>query len=185
MVLGWKECPCALCSPAEDHGRSPHSHDNGPSFCHGSTPTAAFAPFPTRVPPLDTSPIPHLPTHAPSSCQVATDLPATTAGGKQVQCAAVQLPYRGGEYYAVAAMPAGEWAAEPADNGQRALATPAGPVPYGEALAACRQAVSCCGCFVVTGWTRVVFLPREALHSCGDWLGFRVAVQVSYAPQRL
>jgi hypothetical protein len=72
---------------------------------------------------------------------VATVLPAATAGGKQVQCAAVQLPYRGGEYYAVAAMPVGEFSAEAAPNGQRALATPAGPVPYADALSACRQAL--------------------------------------------
>ncbi|KAI7837490.1 hypothetical protein COHA_008681 [Chlorella ohadii] len=40
-----------------------------------------------------------------TAVQVATALPATTAGGSQLQCAAVQLPYRGGEYSAVAAMP--------------------------------------------------------------------------------
>ncbi|KAL4429192.1 hypothetical protein ABPG77_010171 [Micractinium sp. CCAP 211/92] len=75
----------------------------------------------------------------PSAVQVAM-LPVK-AGGASFAAGAVQLPYRGGEYYAVVAAPRGELSSEAAQNGQRGLVTPSGLVPYGEALTACRQQV--------------------------------------------
>ncbi|KAL4443399.1 hypothetical protein ABPG75_011136 [Micractinium tetrahymenae] len=73
----------------------------------------------------------------PSAVQVAM-LPVK-AGGTSFEAGAVQLPYRGGEYYAVVAAPRGELSGEAAQNGQRGLVAPGGTVPYGEALQACRQ----------------------------------------------
>lgn len=69
-------------------------------------------------------------------------LPATAAGGAALECHAVRLPYRGGEYYAVAAMPGGELSGAAAEGGGLGLVTPGGAtVPYAQALAACRQAL--------------------------------------------
>lgn len=75
----------------------------------------------------------------PSAVQVAM-LPVK-AGDASFEAGAVQLPYRGGEYYAVVAAPRGELSSEAAQNGQRGLVAAGGLVPYGEALTACRQAL--------------------------------------------
>ncbi|PSC75539.1 ase inhibitor I4 serpin [Micractinium conductrix] len=74
-----------------------------------------------------------------SAVQIAK-LPAKV-GDASFDCAAVQLPYKGGEYYAVAAMPHGQLSGEAAEGGQRGLATSGGVVPLTQALAACRQAL--------------------------------------------
>lgn len=68
-------------------------------------------------------------------------LAGTTADGADIACPTIRLPYNGFTYSAVVSMPAGNWSAELVD-GQRALDSAAGPVPLGEALAACRRAVT-------------------------------------------
>lgn len=105
----------------------------------------------------------------PTAVQVAT-LPVK-AGNAAFEAGAVQLPYRGGEYYAVVAAPRGDLADEAAQNGQRGLVTPGGLVPYGTALAACRQALlanlpapgggnASSGAWSVPNADVKVFLPR-------------------------
>ncbi|PRW50775.1 ase inhibitor I4 serpin isoform A [Chlorella sorokiniana] len=59
--------------------------------------------------------------------------------GVPIQCPAVRLPYNGFTYSAIVSMPAGNLTV---DNGQVALETEVGAIPYAEALNACRQAVS-------------------------------------------
>ncbi len=55
-------------------------------------------------------------------------------------------------------MPAGN-ISDVTANGEVTLETADGPIPYSEALAACRQAVSCCGCF----------LGRMTMRSARHW----------------
>lgn len=80
--------------------------------------------------------------YKPSSAIQVAELPAQLEGAGQLACPAVRLPYRGGEYYAVAAMPGGDFSTAAAQGGQLGLVTPGGAtVPYSQALAACRQAL--------------------------------------------
>ncbi|KAI7837489.1 hypothetical protein COHA_008680 [Chlorella ohadii] len=61
--------------------------------------------------------------------------------GIPVDCPAVRLPYNGFTYSAIVAMPAGN-ISDVTANGEVTLETADGPIPYSEALAACRQAVA-------------------------------------------